>query len=148
MKKIFIATPISGFNNWSEYDTFRINVLKLIDKLKQQNYSIWSEIETIDSASEYDTPEQSVEKDMKNIMKSDIFLFIHPRRMQTSTLFELGFAFSLSKKIIIVGEEKDLPYMVKGLSINGQYLRIINSCVLDESTINKIIREINAIPVP
>lgn len=83
--------------------------------LRQLNYHVWSEIELVDSNSEYDTPEQSVKKDIQKIKSSDIFILIHPRKMQTSTLFELGYDFSLSKDIIIVGEERNLPYMLKGL---------------------------------
>ena len=73
MKKIFIATPISGFDNWHEYESFRINILTLIEMLRQLNYHVWSEIELVGSNSEYDTPEQSVKKDIQKIKSSDIF---------------------------------------------------------------------------
>ena len=143
MKKIFIATPISGFDNWHEYESFRINILTLIEMLRQLNYHVWSEIELVGSNSEYDTPEQSVKKDIQKIKSSDIFILIHPRKMQTSTLFELGYAFSLSKDIIIVGEERNLPYMAKGLNIGDHFLKIVESDTFDELTLKKIVDEIN-----
>ena len=41
--------------------------------LRQLNYHVWSEIELVGSNSEYDTPEQSVKKDIQKIKSSDIF---------------------------------------------------------------------------
>lgn len=139
MKNVFIATPISGFDNWDEYELFRSTVLHLIQVLRHHGYMVWSEIETVSTDTEYDSPEQSVIKDIKKIESSDMFILIHPRKMQTSTLFELGYAFSQSKEIIIIGKEENLPYMVKGLSVDGHYLQIIRSNNLDNKTIMKLI---------
>ncbi len=112
--KIFLAAPISGFQDECKYVTYRKNVLMLISLLLDK-YDVRSEIQNISEVKTYDTPEESLKKDFNEIEKSDIFLLLHPMRMQTSSLIELGYACALKKKLLIVGKKEDLPYLVHGL---------------------------------
>jgi nucleoside 2-deoxyribosyltransferase len=111
---IFLAAPISGFDNIKEYQQYRNGVILLIEKLRKY-YCVYSELEQVDNIETYDSPEQSVKKDFQAIENSDVFLLLHPKRMQTSSFIELGFAYALNKKILIVSEQEDLPYMALGL---------------------------------
>ncbi len=83
----------------------------LLDK-----YDIRSEIQNISETETYDTPEESLKKDFNEIEEADIFLLLHPMRIQTISLIELGYACALKKKLLIVGKKEDLPYLVHGLA--------------------------------
>lgn len=145
MTSIFIATPISGFESWEEYKLFRSGMLNLIHQLRKQKYTVWSEIEFVGNDSDYDTPEQAVLNDLSKIDESNVFILIHPRKMQTSTLFELGYAYSKINNIIIVGDCKNLPYMVQGLNVLGKYVKYISSNLVDNVTAEEILRLIDDI---
>lgn len=114
-QKIFLAAPISGFQDEHQYTIYRENVLSLISLLSDR-YDICSEIQNISKTESYDTPEESLEKDFSEIEKADIFMLLHPMRMQTSSLIELGYACALKKKLLIVGRKEDLPYLVLGIT--------------------------------
>lgn len=114
IKKIFFATPISGFDNKEEYNDYRNNAIALL-RLIRTKYTACAEIEKIEDSSTYDSPGKSAMEDFKAIDDADAFVLLHPRRMQTSSFIELGYACRAGKKIIMVGKECDLPYLALGL---------------------------------
>lgn len=135
--KIFLATPISGFQNEDQYIVYRKSVLSLIAELVN-DYEVYCELQEILDEVSYDTPQDSLKKDFDAIEKSDIFILLHPMRMQSSSLIELGYACALKKKLLIVGAKNDLPYLVNGL-IEPDY----NSIIIHSSKINaKVLIEI------
>ncbi len=107
------------------------------------NCNVWSEIELVSSDSDYDTPKQAVLNDLRIIDESNVFILIHPQKMQTSTLFKLGYAYSRIKKIIIVSEDKNLPYMVRGLDVPGKHVKYINSSSVDKVICKEILNWVN-----
>lgn len=113
--RIFLAAPISGFENENEYLTYRKKVVELIDGLKK-SFVVMSELERVESVGSYDSPEQSVIKDFTDIKEADCFMLLHPRRMQTSAFIELGYAYAMKKPSLIIAHPKDLPYMALGLN--------------------------------
>ena len=113
--RVFIATPISGFYGTDEYQRFRTFILQLVSTLREDEYFVCTEVERIVDSRDYSSPQKSIEDDFDNILSSDIFLFMHPKLMQTSSLIELGFACANNKKIVIVGNEDSLPYLAKNL---------------------------------
>lgn len=117
MNKLFIAAPISGFETLKEYEDYRAEVVDFINDLKsaREDIEIFCELLRVKDEDDYMTPEKSCEEDFGAIEKSDMFLLFHPRKAQTSALMELGYAYAKGKKIIIVGQEDDLPYMARGL---------------------------------
>lgn len=131
-KKVFISAPISGFEDKHDYEEFREFILSLIVSLRVAGFEVCSELEQISHSGDYDSPTKSVEDDLANIKSSEIFLMIHPKRMQTSSLMELGFACAISKAIIIIGKKSDLPYLAKGLESS-----IVKAKILDVSHISK-----------
>lgn len=128
--KVFLSTPISGFQNKSQYIAYRENVLLLISVLKK-NYEVYCELQEILDIESYDTPQDSLRKDFNAIERADIFILLHPMRMQSSSLVELGFACALGKKLVIVGAQNDLPYLINGL-VESDY----NSIIIYSSEIN------------
>lgn len=122
--KIFIAAPISAFDNEDLYSKNRQFLLQLIQKLRVQ-YEVYSEIENISNLGIYDTPGESAVDDFERIENSDIFILYHPMRVQTSSFIELGYAISKCKKIIIISKMKDLPYLAIGLPNISSNIKII-----------------------
>ena len=114
-KTIFVSTPITGFGNMQDFLSFKECAVSVIDLLKSQGYIVYNEFEHIESENCFDSPSKSVDEDFMKIEKSDVFILIHPRRMQTSSLIELGYACALQKRIIIIGNFNDLPFLAKGL---------------------------------
>ena len=96
--KIFIATPISSFSNNKEYLNFRYIIMNLVSELRK-DFCVYSEIEEFVKMNSFDEPAKAISKDFDNILISDFFILIHPSKMQTSTLIELGYAFA-HKKIL------------------------------------------------
>lgn len=123
---IFVSTPITGFNSSQEFLLFKEYALVVIDRLKKLGYTVFNEFEHISDENDFDSPSKSVDEDFKIIEKTEIFILIHPRKMQTSTLIELGYACACRKKIVIISEYNDLPFLAKGLSNS-----LINACLLD-----------------
>lgn len=138
--KIFLATPISGLKS-DDYSTYRSVLLHLVERLKAK-YEVYSELERVSDMSCYDSPEKSVMEDFRRIKEADIFLLHHPARMQSSTLIELGYACSQEKKIIIVGNKTDLPYLALGLPSAQLNTVIIETLEIDSDIIEKILQTI------
>lgn len=142
--RIFLATPISGFQSEDQYIKYRKSVLLLIESLGN-NYEIYCELQKIIDIVSYDTPQDSLKKDFNAIEESDIFILLHPMRMQSSTLIELGYACALRKKMIIVGAQNDLPYLVNGLIEPDYDSIIINSSEIDDKIITEVIDAISVL---
>jgi nucleoside 2-deoxyribosyltransferase len=81
----------------------------------RKSYSVYPKLENVNDVETYDSPEQSVKKDFKAIEDSDVFILLHPKKMQASSFIELGYAYALDKKILIVSEKENLPYIALGL---------------------------------
>lgn len=144
-KKVFISTPISGFKDVISYGKFRSFILHIIESLRGAGFEVCSEIESISTAADYISPTKSIEEDFYNIKSADIFLFIHPMIMQTSSFIELGFACANNKRILIVGNKSDLPYLAKGLEASYVQAILLNTLQLDETIIPRIIENMEAI---
>ncbi len=142
-KEIFLATPISGFSDESEYQNYRTKVLNFIEYLRDNSFDVYSQIERVTCKSNYDAPELSTNEDLKKIDDSNIFLLLHPKKMQTSTLIELGYAYAKKKIIIIISPSSALPYLAFGLPSSNTNIRIINSSDLDIETFSHVISAIN-----
>lgn len=135
---IFVAAPISSFEDQSEYVCYRKNLVTLISTLRNMHYEVYSELEKLTSASGYDSPEMSAKKDFERIQRADIFLLFHPKRMQTSTLIELGYACAYAKTIIIVGPRKAVPFLVCGLHAVHNSVYYIDTQLINGEVIQEI----------
>lgn len=142
MIKIFLAAPISGFKNESEYRKNRENLIDLINKLNMK-FQVYSEILNIGSLSSYDEPGESARKDFNEISECDIFIIYHPMNMQTSTLIELGYAVAKEKKIIIISKPDMLPYLALGLTKYSNNIKYIHSSEVNKNTFSHVEKLIN-----
>jgi len=111
-KKIFIATAMSALTT-NEYTDLKASVNDI--KANHPDYDIFSEITNIEQDS-FMTPKDATLLDIDEIEKSNEFILIHFSNVQSSTLFELGIAFNLKKRITIFYKDiDDLPFMLKEL---------------------------------
>ncbi len=134
-KKIFLSTPISGFKDRALFSIFRKKIISITTFLEKNDFEVCSEINKFSIESDYDTPDKSIQEDFKKIREADIFLMFHPQKMQTSTLIELGYACAFNRKIIIVGNKNDLPYLAKGIEDSEYSAKLVN--ILDFSKITE-----------
>ncbi len=142
--RIFLAAPISGFTNKNEYEIYRIKVLSLISFLRKAGYDVCSELESITDDTGYDSPSKSATEDFQRISQSDIFLMLHPQKMQTSTLIELGYACALKKRIVIVGNRSNILYLALGLQELSNPTIIIEANDLSEKVFTEIVHCLKA----
>lgn len=142
--KIFFSTPISAFRVNQDYIEYRQHALNFISLLRERN-TVYSEIEEISELNYYDNPSDALSKDLDIIEKSEVFVIHHPFRMQTSTLIELGYAIALNKRIIIIGNRKDLPYLALGLPEKKSNASIINASSLTVQTAEEVLLKIAGI---
>ena len=143
-KKIFLATPMSGFRDAEVYAAYRERLLELINALSE-HYEVYSEMQRSPTEDAFESPETSVREDFHEIEVSDYLLLLHPCRMQTSTLMELGYACALKKPLVIVGEAENLPYMALGLKKPTYNGILIESSEISPETISKIITALGAL---
>ena len=136
-KKVFLATPMSGFQSAEMYVSYRERLLELITTLSER-YEVYSEMQRAASEEAFESPETSVREDFHEIEVSDLILLLHPCRMQTSTLMELGYACALEKPVVLVGEAENLPYMALGLKRPTYNALLIESSEISPETIEKI----------
>ena len=137
--RIFLATPISGFATQKEYLNFKESALRLISFLRVKGYEVYSEMERIDGADDYDSPAQSVDEDFANIVASEYFVLLHPAKMQTSSLIEFGYACASNKRIVAVGKRSDLPYFVIGYAEYSDRAAIVEAEQLDDDCFRRIV---------
>ena len=112
--RVFVSTPISGFSDEREYNKYRDEVIKFISFLRNNGFDVCAEIEKVYGVNDYDSPSKSVEMDFARIKDCDYFILLHPKRIQSSSLIECGYACALDKKIVAVGKRNDFPYLIIG----------------------------------
>lgn len=114
VRNIFIATPMSAFTV-DEYEQLQKTILNYKEKSID---NVFSEITNISVQNNFISPEMGTRRDLLEIEKSDFFILIHPKKIQSSTLFELGIAFNQNKEILILFKNKeDIPYMLQELDL-------------------------------
>lgn len=134
---IFIAAPISGFSSKYKYLNYRNGVLKMIEALRK-DCVVFSEIENFTKLDSYDEPGKSAIEDFNKILNSDVFILMHPSKMQTSALIELGYAIAHKKNIIIVSQKKFLPFLTLGLCDVIDNVKLVETSKISEEIINKV----------
>lgn len=132
-KSFFIATAMSNLSK-DEYKNLQNSVKNI--KIKYPKNKIFSEITTIKDHNSFMTPKEATELDISEIKKASHFILIHLSDIQSSTLFELGLAYSLEKEIIIFYKDKnDLPFMLKELNLVSNYVKLIKIKNLEDEVI-------------
>ena len=137
-KNIFLAAPISAFNNEIQYLEHRKKIIKLLHTLKEF-FHVESEVKKINKYSTYDNPKTAAIQDFNLIDNCDIFILYHPQKMQTSSLIELGYAYAKNKKIIIISNRVSIPYLASKLHEITTNVKFVEAIELDEMSISKIL---------
>lgn len=115
--KIFLSTPIAGFDSEQQYEAYRKKMLGVYNKIKNcfGEKNIFAAFSQASTFSDYDSPVDSAKIDIAAIDDCDLFCLFYPKKISTSALVELGYAFAKNKKVLIVSPSIEiLPYMVQG----------------------------------
>lgn len=125
--KLFIAAPISSFDNELDYIQLREKLLQIISRITDifNDIQITSELIQIQSLKGFESPAISAKKDFLNIKECTHFIIFYPRKIVSSALIELGYAIALDKNILIITPNKEtLPYMAQELNSIYETTRI------------------------
>jgi len=122
---VFISAPMS-FESDEEYKKFRDSCLEIKKLLHDEcGYKkIYYAGEHIKSIKNFSANQHAAEDDLKALKSSKRLLLIHPARMNTSTIFEAGYAFR--KKLPTVyfcKKTTDLPFLMQNLNDAFRYVR-------------------------
>lgn len=142
-KKIFISTPIAGFDNEKTYLKYK-KTLEEIGFELQKNFgkkNIYAAFLNISDVNSYDSPAESARTDLNHLANADYFILFYPVKVATSALTELGYALALEKGILIITPSiQTLPYMIQGLtSFNTSNIKIVTKNILEDSVIEDVI---------
>jgi len=113
---VFLSAPMASFNDDSKYQSFRTDVMKVIQGLRSIGLSVFCALEDIDSMSKFDTHGISTAGDIEVLQNSGHFVMLYPQKLATSALFEAGYALALGMpSLFFVRLEEDLPYLMQRL---------------------------------
>ena len=145
--RLFISTPIAGFENQQEYVNFRNKMIELFSQIEQIDgidnlYSAISGVSTMDTC---DSPAESAIRDLKALRLATHFILFYPYRVISSALIELGYAMAENKKIlIIVSQKKDLPYMAQGFEDVQELKTTVIEKDMDKVCVKDIVSFLNS----
>lgn len=135
---IFLSTPISDCVCHNSIHNYKGAISLLVERMRK-SHMVWSEIERIASQNDYETPENSIQKDLHAIQSCDLFVLHYPHKVPTSALIELGFAIANNKRIIVITPKiSTLPFLAQGINALRSDSIIIDSERLDNDTIDRI----------
>lgn len=123
---VFISAPMS-FSDDVEYQKFRAFCLEIKALLEsecgyQRIYYAGSEIESI---KQFSAHQHAAENDIKALRSSKCFLLIMPQKMQSSAIFEAGFAFrKCIPSVFFCKNIGDLPFLMKHLNDSFRFVKV------------------------
>lgn len=124
------------------FEAYRKEILRFIKKIREKHI-IYSEIEGICNKKDYDSPADSIVKDIDSIQKCDIFILHYPEKTPTSALIELGFAIAYGKRIIIITPDAySLPYLAIGIPTYCRSSSIIESEDFNQKAMEQVLMAI------
>ena len=114
---VFLAVPMAAYANEDEYQTARIEVLKVIEAFREYcKFTVYCAVEQCKTMKSFQTTDVSAKLDLKAIRNSRNFVMIYPRKISSSILVEAGFALAFRKySVYFTTERKELPYMLQDL---------------------------------
>lgn len=141
--KIFISTPIAGFDSEQQYLEYKKRLVE-VGRALQCSFGVenvcgafWN----VKDFSSYDSPEESAKKDLEDIREAGGFILFYPIKVVTSALTELGYAVAMNKRVLIITSNIHiLPYMVQGFQVlDGKNIKIIEKDITETDIVNDII---------
>lgn len=112
---LFIASPMASFDSEDEYKKDRQGILNLIDTFRKECKfkSIIYAGRDIESMSDFDAPDLSVQDDFLALRESLYFAMVLPKKIASSVLVEAGAALAQDKpSIYFVKNRNDLPFLL------------------------------------
>jgi len=128
---VFLSSPMAAFGNEEDYKRDQENVLIIIDTLKQEcrfNSVVYAG-HKIESISDFDAADLSVNTDFKALLESKYFVMLYPKKLVSSVLVEAGWALALRKQsLYFVDNRDDLPFLLKQAEQAFSSIRIYDKC--------------------
>lgn len=141
--KIFISTPIAGFESEQQYLEYKKRLEEVGRALQASlgEENVYGAFWNVKDFSSYDSPEESARKDLENIRVAEGFILFYPLKVVTSALTELGYAIAMGKKVLIITSDIHfLPYMVQGFQeLDNKNIRIIEKDIMETDIVDNII---------
>ncbi len=134
VSKVFIALPVSS----SETDFLELLPVMREAKasiMKRHNISVYFAGELSEPGAKMDETYLAAQVDFQHLQEADIFILIHPKNMQSSTLVEAGWALAQKKMCFFFYKNlDDLPFVLRQLHLpNVRYLPYTTSEQLTSS---------------
>ena len=130
--KVFLASPISGFNTLEDYSEDRDKMFKLIDILEAKLGKVFYAGKNIPNNSILDS-DSEIKRDFDAIRECQYFIMFYPDKIVSSVLVEAGYALALKKpSIYFVKNIKNLPFLLQFASREYRNVKLIEySCIKD-----------------
>lgn len=115
---VFLSTPMASFASDAEYRNYRANVMKVFKAIKEGcGYRVYWAAENIETMSDFDTLDVSVNDDLSALAGSRCFVLIYPEKLASSALFEAGYALANGLHSHYFVENRDnLPFLMRELA--------------------------------
>ena len=113
---IFIAAPMSGFDNDADFQAAKSDIALLSNTLRgmRKVEHVYFAGENIASTDNFSPNNNALISDITMLAKSDHFIFIYPKKVLTSALVEVGYALGRGiRSHFFVKDRSDLPYLLK-----------------------------------
>lgn len=116
--KVFLSAPISA-SDTHDYDLYNHTIIELkYQLLKLPSIDeVFYAGEGLKDNNDFESPESALIEDIGELRDADIFLFIYPKKIATSAIFEAGVAFELKKRLFFYHKKnEELPYLMRGIN--------------------------------
>lgn len=115
-KRVFIAAPMSGFEDEAQFRQNRFSVLEMIEHMSNEYKpsDVYYAGKDIPNSTKFSGSSNALDRDIGELSHSDVFVLVYPRPVRSGVLVEAGYAIAAKMPtIIIVSSREHLPYMLK-----------------------------------
>jgi hypothetical protein len=116
---LFVAAPMAGFENASDYEANRSLVMTMIHAVRMHTdgiKSVYYAGTKIGNTQTFTSHSDAMEEDLGSLLLSRMLLLIYPEKLATGALVELGYAMAMKLPAAILVRNYDhLPYFLRHL---------------------------------
>ena len=113
---IFIAAPMSGFDNDADFQAAKADIAQLSETLRSMRKvgQVYFAGENVQSTAHFTPNNNALISDISMLARCQRFFFIYPKKVLTSALVEVGFALGRGiRSHFFVKDREDLPYLLR-----------------------------------